>query len=126
MTGHQLGSSDPSSNREEEPCDADDRHPFSVAPPGPVDDHGPAAIVGAATHGIGEAKGLRAIDTAVGASVRALAAAGQKPSDLDVVELYDTFTIDPILFLEDLGFCPKGEGGRFVSDGRIRPGGLCR
>src|SRR3546814_1717669 len=31
--------------------------------------------------------------------------------------------INPILFLEDLGFCPKGEGGRFVSGGRIAPGG---
>ena len=43
--------------------------------------------------------------------------------DIDVVELYDAFTINTILFLEDLGFCPKGEGGRFVCDGRIAPGG---
>ena len=43
--------------------------------------------------------------------------------DIDVVELYDAFTISTILFLEDLGFCPKGEGGRFVCDGRIAPGG---
>jgi acetyl-CoA acetyltransferase len=42
--------------------------------------------------------------------------------DIDVVELYDAFTINTILFLEDLGFCPKGEGGRFVSDGHIAPG----
>src|SRR3546814_10127163 len=45
------------------------------------------------------------------------------PSDIDVVQLYDAFTINTILFLEDLGFCPKGEVGRFVSDGRIGPGG---
>jgi acetyl-CoA acetyltransferase len=45
------------------------------------------------------------------------------PSEIDVVQLYDAFTINPILFLEDLGFCPKGEGGRFVQDGRIAPGG---
>jgi acetyl-CoA acetyltransferase len=45
------------------------------------------------------------------------------PGDIDVVELYDAFTINTILFLEDLGFCPKGEGGRFVCDGRIGPGG---
>jgi acetyl-CoA acetyltransferase len=44
------------------------------------------------------------------------------PGDIDVIELYDAFTINTILFLEDLGFCPKGEGGRFVSDGRIAPG----
>jgi acetyl-CoA acetyltransferase len=45
------------------------------------------------------------------------------PGDLDIVELYDAFTINTVLFLEDLGFCPKGEGGRFVSDGHIAPGG---
>lgn len=44
-------------------------------------------------------------------------------SDVDVLQLYDAFTINPILFLEDLGFCPKGEGGRFVEGGRIAPGG---
>jgi acetyl-CoA acetyltransferase len=43
--------------------------------------------------------------------------------DVDVVELYDAFTINTILFLEDLGFCRKGEGGAFVSDGRIAPNG---
>ncbi len=45
------------------------------------------------------------------------------PGDIDVIELYDAFTINTLLFLEDLGFCPKGEGGRFVSDGHIAPGG---
>ena len=49
--------------------------------------------------------------------------AGTDASQMDVVQLYDAFTINPILFLEDLGFCPKGEGGRFVQDGRIAPGG---
>src|SRR5262249_12088661 len=49
--------------------------------------------------------------------------AGVTPSDIDVVELYDAFTINTILFLEDLGFCPKGEGGRFVEGGRIAPKG---
>lgn len=54
---------------------------------------------------------------------RAFAQAGLSPSDVDVVQLYDAFTINTILFLEDLGFCPKGEGGRFVEGGRIAPGG---
>lgn len=54
---------------------------------------------------------------------RAYAMAGVGPKDIDVVMLYDAFTINPILFLEDLGFCPKGEGGRFVSGGAIAPGG---
>lgn len=54
---------------------------------------------------------------------RAYAMAGLGPSDIDVVQLYDAFTINTILFLEDLGFCPKGEGGRFVEGGRIAPNG---
>ena len=45
------------------------------------------------------------------------------PEDMDVVMLYDAFTINTVLFLEDLGFCEKGEGGPFVSGGRISPGG---
>lgn len=45
------------------------------------------------------------------------------PGDVDVIELYDAFTINTILFLEDLGFCKKGEGGAFVSGGRIAPKG---
>ena len=54
---------------------------------------------------------------------RAYDMAGLASSDVDVLQLYDAFTINPILFLEDLGFCPKGEGGPFVSGGRIAPGG---
>jgi acetyl-CoA acetyltransferase len=53
----------------------------------------------------------------------AFAMAGLTPKDMDVVALYDAFTINTILFLEDLGFCPKGEGGRFVENGAIAPGG---
>jgi acetyl-CoA acetyltransferase len=49
--------------------------------------------------------------------------AGIAPKDIDVLELYDAFTINTLLFLEDLGFCKKGEGGAFVSGGRIAPGG---
>jgi acetyl-CoA acetyltransferase len=45
------------------------------------------------------------------------------PGDVDAVELYDAFTLNTMLFLEDLGFCKKGEGGAFVSDGRIGPKG---
>ena len=54
---------------------------------------------------------------------RAFAAAGLTPADVHLAMLYDAFTINTILFLEDLGFCPKGEGGRFVQDGAIAPGG---
>ena len=54
---------------------------------------------------------------------QAYAMAGMKPSDIKVLALYDAFTINTILFIEDLGFCPKGEGGRFVEGGAIAPGG---
>ena len=63
------------------------------------------------------------VTAATEAAPRAFAQAGVTPADIDVVELYDAFTINTILFLEDLGFCPKGEGGRFVADGAIAPGG---
>lgn len=49
--------------------------------------------------------------------------AGVTPADVDVFQPYDCFTITPILFLEDLGFCAKGDGGPFISDGKLRPGG---
>ena len=53
----------------------------------------------------------------------AFAMAGLAPKDVQVAELYDAFTINTILFLEDLGFCAKGEGGAFVDYGGIAPGG---
>ncbi|MEP7351184.1 MAG: acetyl-CoA acetyltransferase [Sphingorhabdus sp.] len=54
---------------------------------------------------------------------RAYAQAGISPADVDVVELYDAFTINTIMFLEDLGFCKKGEAGDFIASGAIAPGG---
>ena len=60
---------------------------------------------------------------AVQSGREAFAMAGVKPADIDVAQLYDCFTITVIAELEDLGFCPKGEGGRFVEGGRIRLGG---
>lgn len=53
----------------------------------------------------------------------AFAAAGLTADDIDVVQLYDSFTITVLLALEDLGFCKKGEGGPFVGDGVLAPGG---
>lgn len=49
--------------------------------------------------------------------------AGLGPSDIDVAALYDCFTIVPILELEELGFCERGEGGAFYAEGRARIGG---
>ncbi len=87
----------------------------------------PAVLLGA-----GEAHWHRAIaqmpdlttTAAVDSGARAYAMAGLSAVDVQLVELYDAFTINPILFLEDLGFCAKGEGGPLVASGAIAPGGI--
>jgi len=50
----------------------------------------------------------------------ALTRAGVSLADVDVLQVYDSFTITVLLTLEDLGFCAKGEGGAFVEGGRLR------
>ena len=60
---------------------------------------------------------------AVQSSAKAYAMAGCSAKDIDVAGVYDCFTGTVIMMLEDLGFCPKGEGGRFVDDGQITYGG---
>ena len=52
--------------------------------------------------------------------------AGLGPADIDVLELYDAFTINTILFLEDLGFCAKGEGGALSRAAGSRRAAACR
>ena len=54
---------------------------------------------------------------------RAYKMAGVKPDDVDVAQIYDSFTITVMLNLEGLGFCPRGESGHFVSGQRTAPGG---
>ena len=81
--------------------------------------------------GVGTAQSHRQISampdlTTTSATVsgaRAFAMAGLKPADIDVLQLYDAFTINVILFLEDLGFCKKGEGGAFIESIGIGPSG---
>jgi acetyl-CoA acetyltransferase len=63
------------------------------------------------------------VSGAVHSGRRAYETAGVTPQDIDVAELYDCFSFVPLLLLEDLGFCKKGEGGPFVEGGRIGPGG---
>jgi acetyl-CoA acetyltransferase len=60
---------------------------------------------------------------AVQSSGNAYAMAGYGPKDMHTAGVYDCFTGTVIMMLEDLGFCPKGEGGRFVADGQMTYGG---
>jgi acetyl-CoA acetyltransferase len=86
----------------------------------------PAYVLGAASatwhQEISNAPDLT-VTAAVESGARAYAQARVRATDMDVLQIYDAFTVNIILFLEDLGFCPKGEGGRFVENGRIAPGG---
>ena len=87
----------------------------------------PVYVLGAATshtHGmsISQMPDLTVTAGAVSGPA-AFAMASVSPSDIDVVMIYDSFTITVLLALEDLGFCAKGEGGAFVAEGRLGPGG---
>ena len=57
------------------------------------------------------------------AAPRAYEAAGFGPEDMDFAQIYDCFTFEVIQQLEEAGFCPRGEGGRFVAGGAIELGG---
>jgi acetyl-CoA C-acetyltransferase len=52
----------------------------------------------------------------------AFAEAGITPADIKYASIYDSFTITVVLQIEDLGFCAKGEGGKFVADGNLISG----
>lgn len=57
------------------------------------------------------------------AAKTAYAMAGVGPADIDVCQIYDCYTYTVLVTLEDYGFCGKGEGGPFVEDGKLGPGG---
>ncbi|MBO0737466.1 MAG: thiolase domain-containing protein [Alphaproteobacteria bacterium] len=59
---------------------------------------------------------------AVWSGPAAFAEAGVKPPDIKYASIYDSFTITVLMQIEDLGFCEKGQGGRFVSDGNLISG----
>jgi acetyl-CoA acetyltransferase len=86
----------------------------------------PVYVLGAATCTdhmvIGQMPDLTTTPGAV-SGPRAFEMAGLEPADVDVLMGYDSFTITALLHLEDLGFCKKGEGGPFVADGHLGPGG---
>ena len=86
----------------------------------------PVYVMGIGQHHIAWDLPERPTLTTSGAKVSgetAFQMAGITPDDVDICELYDCFTIVPIITLEDYGFCAKGEGGAFVEDGRTGPGG---
>jgi acetyl-CoA acetyltransferase len=86
----------------------------------------PVFVLGAATCGdhqmISQMPDLTTTAGAVSGPA-AFEMAGMKPVDVDLLMGYDSFTITALLHLEDLGFCPKGEGGAFVQDGKLGPDG---
>jgi acetyl-CoA acetyltransferase len=88
------------------------RTPIAVLGFGEGHDHSMISQMPDLTHGPGRISAPRAFEMA-----------GVKHEDIDVVEVYDSFTYTVLLSLEDLGFCAKGEGGAFVSGQRTAPGG---
>jgi acetyl-CoA C-acetyltransferase len=52
----------------------------------------------------------------------AFAEAGVSPAEIKYASIYDSFTITVLMQIEDLGFCAKGEGGKFVADGNLIAG----
>ena len=82
------------------------------------------AVVGAAEaighHGSGRIDVTRSAGAFSGP--RAFEQAGVKPADIQYASIYDSFTITVIVQLEDLGFCPRGQGGRFVAHGNLISG----
>lgn len=86
----------------------------------------PVFVLGAGTshtHGMISAMPDLTVTAGQVSGPKAFEMAGIKPGDVDVLEAYDSFTITVLLALEDLGFCPKGEGGRFVESTGLGPGG---
>lgn len=86
----------------------------------------PVYVMGIGQHHIAWDLPQRPTLTTSGAKISgemAFQMAGVTPQDIDVCELYDCFTIVPIITLEDYGFCAKGDGGAYVESGITAPGG---
>src|SRR5882672_1290464 len=82
------------------------------------------SLIGAGEASKGQAGGKVDLTTsgAAWSGAAAFAEAGVKPADIQYVSIYDSFTITVVVQLEDLGFCKKGEGGKFVADGNLISG----
>jgi acetyl-CoA C-acetyltransferase len=85
----------------------------------------PVAVLGAAEAVAHTAAGRRdyLVSAAARTGPRAFAEAGVTHADVDMAMIYDSFTITVLMTLEDLGFCPKGQGGWFAEGGRLELGG---
>ena len=86
----------------------------------------PVYVLGAATctdHSMITAMPDLAVTAGAVSGPAAFGHAGITPADVDLLMGYDSFTITALLHLEDLGFCAKGEGGPFVQDAKLGPGG---
>jgi acetyl-CoA C-acetyltransferase len=81
-------------------------------------------LLGAGEAPKGQAGGKLTLTTsgAARSGPAAFAEAGVKPADIQYASIYDSFTITVVVQLEDLGFCRKGEGGKFVADGNLISG----
>ncbi|HET6612130.1 MAG TPA: hypothetical protein VFG83_09085, partial [Kofleriaceae bacterium] len=88
--------------------------------------HGsPAYLLGAGEHHhgrVGNARDLATMEAGISAA-RAFTMAGLAPTNVRVAELYDAFTINPILLAEETGLVARGRGGALFADGRAAPGG---
>ena len=93
-----------------------------VAPPAVRDVRTrPVWVIGAGEAvGYGENDGDLTVSAAARSGPAAFGEAGVRPDEVDVAMIYDSFTITVLTMLEDLGFCPKGEGGAYVEGGALR------
>jgi acetyl-CoA C-acetyltransferase len=82
------------------------------------------SILGTGESPKGQAGGKLSLTTsgAAWSGPAAFAEAGVTPADIKYASIYDSFTITVVVQIEDLGFCKKGEGGKFVADGNLISG----
>ena len=89
------------------------------------DVHITGSSVATDTVGLSERKSLTGLLATRIAAQNAYKQAGIEPKDVDIAEVHDCFTIAEIFAMEDLGFCKKGEGGKFIRSGKTKLGGKC-
>jgi acetyl-CoA C-acetyltransferase len=79
--------------------------------------------LGTGSLGLSDRSDLTTLEATVEAARQAYGMAGIGPEDVDVAVVHDCFTIAEVVAYEDLGFCPRGEGGRWVEEGQSSIGG---